>query len=155
MPNWCANELTVKGPKAEMDKFLKAAEAKAGDTENSEATSLSLNKLVPIPKGKEDNWYDWNIANWGTKWDVTAELDRIKPNHSHFSFQSAWAPPLEAFDKISKLFPKLSFELTYDEPGMAFEGDILWKKGERVKESERSEGEYTGCLCGPPDMDED
>jgi hypothetical protein len=147
------NELTVKGPKAELDKFLKAA--KAGKTPDANATALSLNKLVPIPKGKEDQWYDWNITNWGTKWDIEAGADRISPSHAHFGFNSAWAPPIDAFDKISKMFPKLSFELTYDEPGMCFEGDILWKKGERAKESQREDDEYTGCLCGHPDMDED
>jgi len=36
--------------------------------------------LMPRPKEEEDNWYHWNIDNWGTKWgcyDQDVEGDQL------------------------------------------------------------------------------
>ena len=85
MPNWCDNELTVQGNKADIRKLRIKARGKD--------TDLSLNKLYPMPeelvkikspsnKSKKalvkkygsDHWFYWRLNNWGTKWDVTAEL---------------------------------------------------------------------------------
>ncbi len=41
-----------------------------------------------------DNWYDWRIANWDTKWnsyDVDVELDEM--DRLYVSFLTAWSLP--------------------------------------------------------------
>lgn len=145
MPNWCENTLNVSGPDKEVQKF----KLQAKDDSEDNKTALSLNKLFPMPEelrnttspskepNKEliqkfgfDNWYDWSNHNWGTKWDVTAELCIDKPSSLEYYFDSAWAPPIAAFERISKLFPNLQFELHYKEPGMCFQGTYTVQNGE-------------------------
>ncbi len=29
-----------------------------------------LQNLAPRPKWQDDNWFEWNITHWGTKWDI-------------------------------------------------------------------------------------
>jgi hypothetical protein len=71
------------------------------------------------------NWYDWRVANWGTKWDVTAR-DNGDPAVTddglgvQFSFCSAWAPPLEFYNKMQELGFRV--DAFYYESGMAFCG---------------------------------
>ena len=109
MPNWCSNSLTLKhDDPAMIDKAV------AGFT----ACKL-LETLVPY----EGEWdYNWCVANWGTKWDVGGEngYTRPNPNTLKISFDSAWAPPLEAY----RAMEELGFEVKamYYEPGMAFAG---------------------------------
>ena len=62
MPNWCSNNMTVKGPKSELKRFLKSTltkemqkrgELKDGEwvvTGEEEVTVHSLNHLDPIPE---------------------------------------------------------------------------------------------------------
>lgn len=109
MPNWCSNSLTLKhDDPAMIDKAV------AGFTEGK-----LLETLVPY----EGEWdYDWCVANWGTKWDVGGDngYTRPNPNTLKISFESAWAPPTEAYRKMEEL----GFEVKamYYEPGMCFAG---------------------------------
>jgi hypothetical protein len=109
--------------------------------------ALSLNSIVPQPDnifrgnlGTEEremceregrpNWYDWNIANWGTKWDVRAELTEISDNEIEYSFDSAWAPPVAVIAKLAEHFPDLEITHTYAELGCEFAGMCVYINGE-------------------------
>lgn len=126
MPNWCANLLEVAGSAEEKKRFLEAAHSKEDNLEYAKPSVLSLKNFVPY----EGEWnYDWCVNNWGTKWDVDAELvnDRWEQEDSPYNnlvikFESAWAPPEAALEKIANLFPTLGFRLLYAEPGMDFTG---------------------------------
>ena len=123
MPNWCANLLEIAGPTEEKKRFLENAKS----IEGPEA-AISLKRMVPYPEGVWD--YNWCVDNWGTKWDIDAEL--MNPyweddnENLVFKFDSAWGPPDVAFETIAKDYPKLGFCLLFAEPGMGFEGSIQW-----------------------------
>ncbi len=121
MPNWCNNSLLITGPNEELEKLLKDAEG--------EKINFSLAKLVPIPKELSEDWYNWRVAKWGTKWDIGRVDIEKDDGYACFNFETAWAPPVEAFNTISKNYPNLSFELTYDEPGMDFCGKSEFQNG--------------------------
>jgi hypothetical protein len=44
-----------------------------------------------------------------------------------FSFNTAWSPPSEAFVKIGKLYPTLTFVLSYQEQGSCYAGATVVK----------------------------
>ncbi len=64
-----------------------------------------------------DNWYDWNIENWGTKWNV--EVDCFERSDSKFTcqFETAWTPPGLFLSRLQQLFPNLDIKLTYELEG--------------------------------------
>lgn len=80
------------------------------------------------------NWYDWCIAEWGTKWDIgrasehdpLVEIDDGDWPTMTLSFESAWSPPIQAYEKLEAM----GFIITaqYFEPGCGFCGE--WKNGE-------------------------
>ena len=80
--------------------------------------------------------YHWNIANWGTKWDIyhdaiTAETMGWHEGADHicFEFDTAWSPPDKWRASVGKLFPALQFKLHYEEPGCFFAGDMFVSEG--------------------------
>ena len=91
-----------------------------------------------LDKYGSKNWYEWSLANWGTKWDVDGSLSSQSDEHLSYNFDSAWSPPIEAFQKISEDFPELTFDLEYFEPGMCFAGKVTWKNGSMVYEDHRN-----------------
>ena len=145
MPNWCQNKLLVWG------KDLTAFREWLG-----EDVKLTLAKIAPTPKelierqapfkGTEeesiafvvkygyDNWYDWNVHNWGTKWDIEAEFDEVSSNENmmFFSFPSAWSPPTIAIQKLSEMFP-VNFQIIYAEEGNGFAGYEIFSEGETME----------------------
>jgi len=73
---------------------------------------------------KGNHWYDWNVRNWGTKWDVAIrhseeypETELIEEDETFLSyrFNTAWSPPTEAISKLSLQYPDLEIELSYQE----------------------------------------
>ena len=120
MPNWCSNRARITGPAPVIKEIV--------DVLNQENPEL-LNWMIPQPKFENDSdWYDWNIANWGTKWDISdvyfeqpADEDEIE-----FSFCTAWGPPLEAFENWAINDGRVQFTLEYWEPGVGFVGDANW-----------------------------
>jgi hypothetical protein len=79
-----------------------------------------------VAKHGYSSWYDFNIANWGTKWDVESDNVEIEDaNTVTAGFDSAWAPPIRAYEQLMEQgFEVVAF---YYEPGMAFVGK--WDNG--------------------------
>ena len=121
MPNWCNNHLSVlSNNRFELDRFKK--EAKSRPEDRCEETMISLRKLYPCPKEHEENSYEWNNLNWGTKWDIEANLLHSTQTKLEYTFDSAYNPPIEAFGHIAKNYPDLTFILVYDELSNGFAG---------------------------------
>ncbi len=57
-----------------------------------------------------DNWYDWAIENWGTKW---GGYDCVKNSDSECVFLTAWSTPYSAMVKLSEMYPKFTFMISY------------------------------------------
>ena len=110
MPNWCSNSVELKHEDPTKITWIEAA---AGSAE-------FMNTIVPRPITENDNWYEWNVANWGTKWDVDVEITSQDQNSITFYFDSAWSPPIEFYKSLEEMGFEVS--ATYYEPGGAFVG---------------------------------
>lgn len=143
MPNWCSNVATLSHPEPKMiARLLKAADCEdhgilqefvpcpeellndeLTTSYGDEAKQKAVNELKKEMQAKYgySSWYDWQVANWGTKWDlcdVTATLAHEDTVLLHFD--TAWSPPVEAYAKLEELgFSVLAY---YYEPGMCFAG---------------------------------
>lgn len=153
MPNWCENNLSIYGKKEDMDKFMEVITLPDGQYELLEKLyptpeELNIGHVSMTPDEQQlanekkygyKSWYDWRIDKWGTKWtesDLNLGQDyTIRGDNSEiaFNFETAWAAPIEAFDKISKDYPNLLFCLYYQEPGMGFCGRNVWLNGEAIE----------------------
>jgi hypothetical protein len=70
------------------------------------------------------NWYDYCCGEWGTKWDVGGDGQTdIHPDGKmlHTSFDSAWSPPVNAYDKLVEL--GFGVNAMYYEGGMGYAGE--------------------------------
>jgi len=113
MPNWCHNYINISSNNTESLKRFKDIIIENG--------VFSFCQTVPGPEN-----LDWNINNWGTKWDVEVDVMDIEFDTNSISFQcdTAWAPPnawaITAAEKYGvRIFIK------YDEPGMEFCGTLI------------------------------
>jgi hypothetical protein len=74
------------------------------------------------------NWYDYCVGEWGTKWDVGEQgCSDIHPEGRmlHTSFDSAWSPPINAYEKLVDMC--FGVEAMYHEGGMGYAG--TWNDG--------------------------
>lgn len=154
IPNWCENRVYIH---ADAPQDLQAVlEAVALRDDNDEVVySFSLQAFRPCPaelKGisspNRDNpaemiakygfadWYDWQLANWGTKWDIQADLQLTSLYEAESSFDSAWSPPVIAMEYLSRLFPNVTIAISYDEPGVDFGGYTIFRGGGIVAEAQ-------------------
>ena len=81
-----------------------------------------------------DNWYDWSVRNWGTKWNACrVEIGDISESDSavDISFDTAWSAPFPIFEAIAAKFRHLAFGFTWtdeDEPGVTH--SMIVRRGE-------------------------
>lgn len=107
---WCGDKLSKKQRAA----FIK---------EHGESPSDGFNS----------GGYEWCIKNWGTKWgfcdpSISQEYD----GQIIYYFDSAWSPPVPLIVKMGQMFPKLKFELGYEESGCCFKGKLVMEGGELI-----------------------
>ena len=127
MPNWCDNRATISGPSPVIDEIKQILK--------QENPNL-LSWMVPQPNFENDQaWYQWNIDNWGTKWDIDNAYisDESESDSVTFSFATAWAPPVTAFETWAMSDGRVQFTLDYFEPGMAYVGKVSYD-GEYIDE---------------------
>ena len=71
-----------------------------------------------------DNWYDWQVNHWGTKWDITGDVgvNDMDDETCSLVFQTAWSPPEPIVVKLQEMFPDLTFYGGYVGEGWEFAG---------------------------------
>ena len=116
MPNWCNNSFKVEGDKESIDKFEAFLNEKNGKD--------WFDFFAPTPvELKEDGWYEWNVSNWGCKWNCDAQDWTRDGNTISFWFDSPWGPPVELYYKIEQA--GLTVTAEYMEEGMRFVGEFV------------------------------
>ena len=135
MPNWCSNYISVRGTNSAEIKRL----ADAFDTgEFCDAVipvpSVLKNTTAPTQEGDEaaeqrkaqtgyDNWYDFCVNRWGTKWDISiGDVCERDEDGLGFNggFDSAWSPPMGVVEQLAEQGYQVT--LYYNESGMAYVG---------------------------------
>jgi len=115
---------------------------------HSKESDFDFNAILPQPKGiylgslsEEDqvkypiNWYDWNIANWGTKWNAyqVVYLNRVYDEDDKdklwladilVKFETAWDVPTPV---LSKLAEEFDVEFTWNN-----EGEDVWHEWQKL-----------------------
>jgi hypothetical protein len=152
MPNWCNNNLTLQHEDPAMitrakealdrgeflNEFIPVPEdlkITSGFLGNGdEQKELERKTAENVKKYGYGNWYDYCVGEWGTKWDVGGDGQTdIHPDGKmlHTTFDSAWAPPVNAYDKLTEL--GFTVGAMYYEGGMAYAG---------IYDSENGDEEY-------------
>ncbi len=72
----------------------------------------------------DDRWYDWNINNWGTKWDIDGKYSELDGDDYSFqvTFETAWSPPEQIYYALREKYPTVDITWFYDEPGAQVAG---------------------------------
>jgi hypothetical protein len=104
--------------------------------------------LAEALKFEGNHWYDWNVRNWGTKWDVGVHSDDKYPDTYvegpipngenkvvYYNFNTAWSPAFPAISKLSAQYPSLLFTLSYEEE-TGWGGECEFLRGEKISESD-------------------
>jgi hypothetical protein len=161
MPNYCNNVVEIQGPqhilktlvdhKLDFQKIhpyppeLDITAGREGPDDSPEQRALVAAEESNLDKYGYKNWYDWCVANWGTKWNAGGDNDAMQVDYDEdvgnqgialFQFDTAWAPPLGVLEKLMETHPELSIECRYHEPGVGFFG--VWTDGvDRCYETEQ------------------
>ena len=147
MPNWCSNRVSFYSDDTSALEKLKnifesdepfnslvpAPDWKNTPNDKGELPVLRemkdtegrvIHTTYDFPDGKnDDRWYDWNIINWGTKWEIDkGSCDHLDENSFECEFETAWSPPEGIFYALRQLFPDVDVTWFYDEPGMMVAG---------------------------------
>lgn len=141
MPNYCSNILKIShDDPAMIDRVVDAynrgelleefvpvpAELRivAGSVADPKKQSeLEAQQKKNIEEHGYAHWYDYCVAEWGTKWDVGGTDDAmvdITDTGVTLMFDSAWSPPVEAYRKLDEL--GFTIDAMYYEPGIGFCG---------------------------------
>jgi hypothetical protein len=129
MPNWCDNMVSISFTDTdEYNKFVKTM----GDPNkfvgiNDPNDFFDL--FVPTPPEllEGNDWWEWRITNWGTKWNPEINYAELYPevNRADFQMNTAWSPPVTFFTAFVQLYPSATVEVAYLEEGMGFCGKAV------------------------------
>ena len=92
-----------------------------------------------IAKYGTDNWYDWALNNWGTKWGAydATEWDVTEGENGNatasISYNTAWSPATAFYINASEKFPTLAFDTQYADEGGGFVCETSYENGEVTK----------------------
>ena len=147
MPNWCNNNLVLTHEDPAMIKraydalergeflneFVPVPQELKDTVSGFIGDPVEQAKLEAKTKANQEkygagNWYDFCVNEWGTKWDCGEQgASDIHPEGRmlHTSFDTAWAPPVRAYEKLVDL--GFGVEAMYYEPGMGYCGS--WQDG--------------------------
>ena len=122
MPNHVRNRLMFEGEPKQVAALLAAIQ-----NEKYGIGSIDFQKIIPTPSNiyrgdlgqkereryGENNWYDWSVKNWGTKWNAYGydETFSYTPGEP-LLFLTAWSSPHPILEQLSEKYPDM--EITHE-----------------------------------------
>lgn len=141
MPNYCHNHLTIKGPEAEIARFIE----KSNGDGNFDFQSLfpcpeELFNLTNSPSEKEKESLvgkygfhspvEWQMENYSIKWGCIDCGEWIHDGDTaSIEFFTPWNQPTKFFMKVSQDFRELEFVNCFSEPGWGLAGTEIFSNG--------------------------
>ena len=147
MPNWCYNRVSIYSENidqvTELFDIFNNAEPfntlipspKWSETPNedgelpvleehkdSDGKVLFTTHKFPKSGKTDDRWYDWQIQNWGTKWEPADISFEQCEEELELTFNTAWSPPEDICRAIREKYPDVTVSWFFDEPGMEVAG---------------------------------
>jgi hypothetical protein len=157
MPNWVYNGLTVEGSESSVLKLKeqvgKPISVPVIDWQTNELKIETNDKPIfsywniiaptdldtyPTQHSANGNdWYKWNIANWGVKWDASNPYiggEQVNGENYviQYNFESPWGIPDEALINLSSQYPDLLFTLEYEEE-TGWGGEHEYLRGQQLQ----------------------
>ena len=140
MPNWCNNSVEIyHDDPAMLERVRKGfnngglfselipcpqelTDTVSGFMGEDKRAEHEAQQAANLEKYGYNDWYSFCVNEWGTKWDVGADGNPAQdiPGGLMLGFESAWAPPIAAYEKL--FYMGFKIRAMYFEPGMAFAG---------------------------------
>ncbi len=120
MPNHVTNIITYEGDRKQIAEMLEAIK-----NDEFGIGTLDFNKIIPMPAdifrgplGEKEmkqygknNWYDWSLGNWGTKWNAYGyDKSTDYSQNNRLRFQTAWSAPHVILQRLSEMYPEIEFK---------------------------------------------
>ena len=99
-----------------MDRFKDKSESKLADMYKTGEVYVGYYNEF----GAKD-WYDWSIANWGTKWNAYySDVNMLSDTTAEICFDTAWSGVPDIILKLIEMFPSLKFEYLFADEDMGY-----------------------------------
>jgi hypothetical protein len=155
MPNWFYFSLNVSGEKKDVEQFVE--NVKGSEKFETQGREFDFNHFIPQPENifrgnlgnKEEehckknglpDWYTWNNANWGTKWNAVCDDEMAIsvdgfPFEHEYNLSTAWAFPTPVIQKMIDMYPNLDFTIVGEEESNAYgvyivSSEEIWEEEE-------------------------
>lgn len=166
MPNWFYFTVNVSGEKKDVEQFVE--NVKGSEKYETEGREFDFNHFIPQPDNifrenigsqkKQEldaigvpNWYDWNNANWGTKWNANVESAFVLESNDEtmeyeYEISTAWAFPNPVIKAMIDKYPNLDFTIVGAEEGDAYgvyivSSEDIWDEEEPMIVDEHTDRE--------------
>ena len=134
---------TYSNPVFAFWNIIKPTDIEAYQNQPNYKANASIEDMM---KHDGDDWYNWNLRNWGVKWDVAVSNDDESPETYmeglvqngenlvvYYNFNTAWGLAMPALTNLSSQYPDLLLTLSYEEEtGWGGELEIL--RGELISD---------------------
>ena len=153
MPNYVRNRLKIV-PK----DYTKAEEIEdklSGIDTDGQSAVFTFQSIIPMPENiykgdvgeKEmemygnDNWYDWSVEHWGTKWDAINSCVSVNHSNGEISvwFETAWACPEPVIEELARLYPDTLIRLEYADEDYGYNCGVITGKDGKITKQDYSD----------------
>ncbi|HWC48506.1 MAG TPA: hypothetical protein VG448_06470 [Solirubrobacterales bacterium] len=154
MPDWCFNNLRLRGADAQLEELREAVAGPGGalDFERVNPTPTELAGHTPDPgtvaraamcgAAEAKDPYAWRAAHWGCIRPAEREsvyLEDTEPGVLAYRLSTPWSAPDGIAATLAARFPALTIELSFLQPARGFAGVVAFEGGKEVNRSECEE----------------
>jgi|GEM_PF-1891736 len=157
MPDWCFNNLRLRGDGAQLEELREAVAGPGGalDFERVDPTPAELAGRRPDPgtvalaamcgAAEAEDPCAWRAAHWGCIRPADSEsvhLEDTEPGVLAYRLSTPWSAPDGIATTLAARFPALTVELSFLQPARGFAGVVVFEGGREVSRSECEEPEH-------------